>query len=211
MRVLLVDDDTIDAGAMQRELAGRMELRVAGSLGGAVTLLRQASWRPDVVLTDLVLPDAEGMAVLHGLQAAAPGMPVLVSTGSLTETLLRQLEALSLQSRDDRQPSFSTLRPALLQHSAIPTLAAHRVEMSAEIERVTRHTADAAVTRAIDQLLDRLGVEDEEGLRMAIRLARGWEAAKSRFMSAMTTGIASALLLALGAGIVAMLRHGSSK
>ncbi len=46
---------------------------------------------------------------------------------------------------------------------------------------------------------------------MAIRLARGWEAAKSRFVSAVTTGLASALLLAIGAGIVAVLRHGGSK
>ncbi|MFO1071370.1 MAG: hypothetical protein U1E17_01410 [Geminicoccaceae bacterium] len=34
------------------------------------------------------------------------------------------------------------------------------------------------MSRAIDQLLDRLGLKDDDGLRMAIRLARGWEAAK---------------------------------
>jgi hypothetical protein len=53
---------------------------------------------------------------------------------------------------------------------------------------VTRQAADAAVSRAIDELLDRLGLSDEEGLRMAIRLARGWEAAKIRFVSAVTPG-----------------------
>jgi hypothetical protein len=67
------------------------------------------------------------------------------------------------------------------------------------------------VSRAIDELLDRLGLSDEEGLRMAIRLARGWEAAKMRFISTVTTGLASAFLLAIGAGIVAMVRHGGSK
>ena len=46
---------------------------------------------------------------------------------------------------------------------------------------------------------------------MAIRLARGWEAAKIRFVSALTTGLASAFLLAIGAGIVAMLRQGGPK
>ena len=88
---------------------------------------------------------------------------------------------------------------------------AYRIETIAEIDRVTRQAADAAVTRAIDELLDRLGLGDEEGLRMAIRLARGWEAAKIRFVSAVTTGLASAFLLAIGAGIVAMMRHGASK
>lgn len=211
MRVLLVQDNTIDAVAIQRELAGRFEFRVAGSLSDAVTLLRQASWRPDVVLTDLALPDAEGLAILNGLQAAAPGMPVLVSTGSVTETLARQLEALSLQTRHDREGSTATLRQAFLHQGAAQSLANSRMELIGEIDRATRQAADAAVKRAIDQLLVRQGLEDEEGLRMAIRLARGWDAAKSRFMSSMTTGVASALLLALGAGIVAMLRHGGSK
>jgi hypothetical protein len=46
---------------------------------------------------------------------------------------------------------------------------------------------------------------------MAIRLARGWEAAKLRFFSAVATGIGSAFLLALGAGLVAMLRENAGK
>ena len=88
---------------------------------------------------------------------------------------------------------------------------AYRIETIAEIDRVTRQAADTAVSRAIDELLDRLGLSDEEGLRMAIRLARGWEAAKTRFISTVTTGLASAFLLAIGAGIVAMVRHGGSR
>ena len=88
---------------------------------------------------------------------------------------------------------------------------AYRIETIAEIDRVTREAADTAVSHAIDELLERLGLSDEEGLRMAIRLARGWEAAKARFVSTVTTGLASALLLALGAGIVAMMRHSGSK
>jgi hypothetical protein len=81
----------------------------------------------------------------------------------------------------------------------------------AEVDRIARQAADSAVSRTIDQLLDRLGLEDEEGLRMAIRLARGWEAAKLRFLSAVATGLGSALLLAIGAGLVAMLRQSGSK
>jgi hypothetical protein len=69
--------------------------------------------------------------------------------------------------------------------------------------------AETAVTRAIDNLVDRLGLADQEGVRMAIRFARGWDAAKARFVSALTTGIASAVLLAIGAGLVAILRQNS--
>jgi DNA-binding NarL/FixJ family response regulator len=207
--MLLVEDNPVDALAFQRELAGRFEVRVAGTLSDALTLLAQASWRPDVVLSDLKLPDSEGLATLHTLQQAAPGLPVLVSTGTLTDTLRRQLDVLCAGPR----PAFGAPpQPhAFQQHGPPLPLAAYRIEMIAEIDRISRQAADAAVSRAIDQLLDRLGLEDEEGLRMAIRLARGWEAAKIRFVSAMTTGFASALLLAIGAGLVAMPRHGTSK
>ena len=47
-----------------------------------------------------------------------------------------------------------------------------------------------------------VGLGDEEGLRMAIRLARRWEAAKIRFVSAVTTGLASAFLLISSAGMM---------
>ena len=71
--------------------------------------------------------------------------------------------------------------------------------------------AEAVVGRAVDRLTERLGVEDAEGLRLAVRLARGWEQAKIKFFSALTTGLASAFLLALGAGIAAMIRNSSAK
>ncbi len=71
--------------------------------------------------------------------------------------------------------------------------------------------AETVVSRAVDQLMARLGFDDTEGVRLAVRLARGWEAAKARFVSALATGIASALLVAIGAGIIAMLRQNSTK
>jgi hypothetical protein len=90
-------------------------------------------------------------------------------------------------------------------------VAAHRTELKAEIDRVAREVVDSAVSLAVDGLIDRLGLEDEEGLRMAIRLARGWEAAKLKFFSAIATGLGSALLLAVGAGLVAVLRQNTTK
>jgi CheY-like chemotaxis protein len=208
VRVLLVEDDTMAALAIHRELSGHFDLRPVASLAEALGVLDQGAWRPDVVLANPSLPDSQGVATLQSLQAAAPGTPVVVSTGTVSEALRRQLEALSAAATHDRPSAPAAHRAAFVHQGASHSLMAYRIETIAEIDRVTR---DAAVSRAIDELLDRLGLGDEEGLRMAIRLARGWEAAKSRFVSAVTTGLASALLLALGAGIVAMMRHGGSK
>ncbi len=212
MRVLLVEDNTVEALAIQRELGGRFELRVARTLAEALGTLGQGAWRPDAVVANLDLPDSEGLATLHALEGAARGAPVVVSTGAITGALRRQLDALGgavVPGRGAGGPVAH--RDAFVHHGGAHSLAAYRIETIAEVDRVTRQAADAAVSRAIDELLDRWGLGDEEGLRMAIRLARGWEAAKVRFASAVATGLASAFLLAIGAGLVAMLRQGGSK
>jgi chemotaxis response regulator CheB len=209
VRVLLVEDDPVEAHAMQCELGGRFEVRVVGTLAEALSALAVVGWRPDVVLANASLPDSEGLATLHALQKAAAGTPVVVTTGVVTEAVRRQLDALGAVTLKDRLGAMP--RNALRLHGVAQSQMAYRIETIAEIDRVTRQAADAAVSRAIEELMERLGLGDEEGLRMAIRLARGWEAAKIRFVSALTTGLASAFLLAIGAGIVAMMRQGGTK
>lgn len=211
MRVLVVEVDTVEALAIQRELGARFELRVVGTLAEALAALAKTSWRPDVILANPRLPDSDGLATLRALQDAAVGIPIVVRTGALTDGMRRQLEALGGMLAPDGPSGAGLGRNGHLLHAGAQSLMAYRIETIAEVDRVTTQAADAAVQRAIDELLDRLGLGDEEGLRMAIRLARGWEAAKSGFVSALTTGLASAFLLAIGAGIVAMMRHGGSK
>lgn len=207
MRVLLVEGNTIEALAVQREFAGRHDVRAVPTLADALALLDQGAWRPELILTDLSLPDAEGVRLLQALQRASPATPVVVSCGGLTDAVRHHVNALNPAGAGDRMvaaaPPLGLAQPLLSP--------AQRAEIAAEIDRLSREAADAAVTRAIDQLLQRLGLGDEEGLRMAVRLARGWEAAKLRFVSALTTGLATAFLLALGAGMMAMLKHGGSK
>ena len=211
LRVLVIEENTVEALAIQRELGGRFDLRVAATLAEALSVLTKSGWRPEVLLANPTLPDSEGLATLRALQDAAAGIPIIVTPGAVTEGVRRQLDALVGAAAGDRVGGALATRSGFLHHANAQSLLAYRIETVAEIDRVTRQAADAAVSRAIDELLDRLGLGDEEGLRMAIRLARGWEAAKIRFVSAVTTGLASAFLLAIGAGIVAMMRHGGSK
>ena len=219
MRVLLLEDGPIEALAMQRELAGRHDVRVVPTLADALAALASPAWRPDVVLADLGPHDTDAVRVLETLQAAAGAIPVVVSAGGITEALRRHLDALGAAIAvpfHDRGSSLSLLKAVIghqeiLQHAVVPPPPPPRADFAAEIDRAARLAADAAVARAIDQLVDRLGLDDEEGLRMAIRLARGWDAAKGRFLSAVATGIGSAFLLALGAGLVAMLRDNAGK
>lgn len=211
MRVLIIEDDAADAMAMQRELSDRYEVTVARTMAGALFELGTHA-KPDIIITDLLLPDSQGPHTLEALREAAPNIPVIVCSGHLTDALRKQLDLLGATHLHDKNDGFAILRAVLHQTNVFhQTIAEHKLELISEIDKVARKAADDAVGRAINQLVDRLGLQDEEGLRMAVRLARGWDAAKSRFLSAIATGLAAALLLALAAGIVAMVRNEAMK
>lgn len=81
LRVLLIEDDDGDALLVREELedvGARPDLRRVGSLRQA---LAELSPEVDCVLLDLGLPDATGLEALASLQAASPGLAVVVLTG----------------------------------------------------------------------------------------------------------------------------------
>jgi serine phosphatase RsbU (regulator of sigma subunit) len=98
LRVLLVEDDDGDAFLFE-ELLQDADLEV--DVARARTVAAAEDVLPaDVscVVLDLGLPDADGLAALHRLRAAAPGVPMLVLTG-LSDTA-RGLEAVAAGAQD---------------------------------------------------------------------------------------------------------------
>ena len=83
--VLVVDDDaairTVVSAALRR--AGH-EVRGAGSLAELDRALQQAA--PDVLITDVVLPDGDGIERAARLRAEHPGMPVIILSARNTLT-----------------------------------------------------------------------------------------------------------------------------
>ncbi len=210
MRLLVCDVDAVKALALERALGSRFDLRVASTLADAERELERPEWRPDIIVASSELPDGGGATLLRLGSLAGP-IPILVSTGTSVETLRKQVEAVGGGGRSEPE-TLTVLRTVVQQQQLFhQTLAANRTQLLAELERIATNAAEAAVSRAVERLMSRLGLDDTEGVRLAVRLARAWEAAKGKFVSALATGIASAFLLALGAGFVALLKGGSSK
>jgi phosphoserine phosphatase RsbU/P len=94
-RVLLVEDSPGDARLIQRLLAASgnaFSLTEATSFREALLQLQQR--RFDVVLLDLMLPDASGLDVIAGVHATAASAAIVVLTGLDDEGLaVRALEA----------------------------------------------------------------------------------------------------------------------
>lgn len=212
MRVLVLEDDPTDVQALRRELTGRFEMVLAETLADGLVRLAAPGFTPDVIVSDLNLPDSTGPRTLEILREAAPDIPIVVSTGHLNGGVRKQLDLLGAAHLHDKNDGLPILRVLLQQTESFhQSIVLHKSQMSSEIDRVARSAAEEAAKKAIDELVHRLGLHDEEGLRMAVRLARGWDAAKARFTAAIAAGLGSALLLAVGAGIVAIVRNQGSK
>jgi signal transduction histidine kinase len=95
IRLLVVEDDPVFRRFILAALAesgragGQPTLATTvGSLREALDSLAVA--RPDCVLLDLGLPDSQGLATLEALTTAAPGLPLVVLTGTEEDDLADQ-------------------------------------------------------------------------------------------------------------------------
>jgi DNA-binding NarL/FixJ family response regulator len=82
IRVLLVDDHPIVRAGLRALLDADLDLEVVGEADSGTTGISLArKLRPDVVLTDLLLPDVDGVAVTQRIRAELPATQVVVLTG----------------------------------------------------------------------------------------------------------------------------------
>ncbi|HET9655718.1 MAG TPA: response regulator transcription factor [Kineosporiaceae bacterium] len=79
VRVLVVDDERslTDLLSMALRYEG-WDVRTAGDGRTAIKLARDH--RPDVVVLDMMLPDLDGLDILHRMRADTPGLPILFLT-----------------------------------------------------------------------------------------------------------------------------------
>jgi DNA-binding NtrC family response regulator len=79
-RVLIVDDEA-DGRASLAELAGRWGFETKEAASGREALGAVRAWHPEIILTDLVMPDTDGLSLLKALRQEAPECPVIMLTG----------------------------------------------------------------------------------------------------------------------------------
>jgi two-component system, NtrC family, response regulator HydG len=82
-RILAVDDETSTAEALAEMLAlWGHKVETAGD--GTDALKKAAEFRPDVVLSDLAMPETDGLWLLRALKDDLPDCPVIFLTGRAT-------------------------------------------------------------------------------------------------------------------------------
>jgi DNA-binding NtrC family response regulator len=79
-RVLIIDNSENENGGL-RDLFALWEYDAGVAVNGLTGLQRVEEFRPSVVLTDVLLPDIDGFAVLHEIRSRHPEIAVILLTG----------------------------------------------------------------------------------------------------------------------------------
>jgi CheY-like chemotaxis protein len=88
--VLVVDDDRFQCKLLERLLAD-FDCRLQFAHSGAEAFAALARERPELILMDVQLPDADGVAITRQLKAnpALAGIPVIMITGHSERNILQ--------------------------------------------------------------------------------------------------------------------------
>lgn len=80
--ILIVDDEDAVRGLLSEVLDGA-GYRVTGVPSVALALEAVRAGRPDLIITDLQMDEADGFELIDALEERAPGVPVILLTGVL--------------------------------------------------------------------------------------------------------------------------------
>src|SRR2546423_1482735 len=97
MKILIIDDERISVTMLERLLISNGYTRVIGITDSSNALQTCATFAPDLILLDLIMPNTDGFAVLEALRssdASESFLPIVILTADVTEEAKeRALEA----------------------------------------------------------------------------------------------------------------------
>lgn len=101
IRVLIVDDSAFARKVLRLSLGSDPRIEVVGTAGDGLDALEKIdALRPDVVTLDLVMPNLDGIGVLHALAASSAPRPRVVLVTISDEDSELTVEALQLGAVD---------------------------------------------------------------------------------------------------------------
>lgn len=177
MKVLVVDDSAID-----RRLASgflrRAGMDLAQAADGAQALQAIAVRVPDIVVTDLQMPEMDGLELVEAIRRQHPGLPVLLMTAHGSEEIAVQALKRGAASYVPKRNLAKDLVPTVMeivtmarreqreQHLRACLMAAEwRFELDNDVAKIP------AVVGHLEQGLGRLGLCDEAtSLQVAVAL-----------------------------------------
>ncbi len=121
--ILVVDDAAVDRRLVGELLAEEADLQVEYAVHGAEALDCMAQSVPDLVLTDLIMPEMDGLELVAAVRKEYPLVPVILMTSKGSE----EIAVRALQQGAASYVSKRTLPDKLLRTiRRVLTVASHR-------------------------------------------------------------------------------------
>jgi two-component system, NarL family, response regulator LiaR len=133
IRVLLVDDHAVVRAGLRAVLEAEPDLEVVGeAANGAVAVRLAQQLRPDVVVTDLLLPDVDGIAATLSIRAELPETQVVVltSVSDDDDAVIRAVQAGAIgyvMKNSELDTLIQTVRSASRGHVQLSARVAARL------------------------------------------------------------------------------------
>jgi len=86
-RILIVDDSEIDRMVAEKLLRKDKDLETTCVVDGVAAIASIEADRPDLVLTDLIMPEMNGLEVVAAVRDKFPGLPVILMTSQGSEEI----------------------------------------------------------------------------------------------------------------------------
>src|ERR1700743_2199189 len=93
MKVLIIDDEQPSVATLEQLLRAKGYSRVLGLTDSRQALETCATFNPDLILLDLIMPNVDGFAVLETLrssEASETFLPIVVLTADVSEEAKEQ-------------------------------------------------------------------------------------------------------------------------
>ncbi len=168
MRVLIVEDSAKDARLVEEYLSRNGEhpvVRIASRLDDALAIAGEM--KPDAVLLDTTLPDAEGVDAVRRMRSAMPRVPIVILSGLEDESIAT--EAVQAGAQDylikgqvDDVSLRRALRYAIERQQLLDRIAqseAHLQEENALLRRLTDAAGRVFATLDVRAVIGLLAAE----------------------------------------------------
>ncbi len=191
-RVLIVGDDAISADALSTLVTDEgHETMTARDGSAALALVKQ--WAPDVVITDLVIPETDGIELCRRLHGIDPDLPVIIAAAP-----------------EHAEAAFAGLRAGAYDYLPKPAeVAAVAWSILRALERRASRRERAQLRARTDELWEQLRAVNERLVVSSIREQERAEAEAEQAaeVNALLEGLSEAVFVADASGRMRMINH----